>query len=478
MTRAPIDSKHGRGTVLLYNPSAPHFQMPLGILAVGTALHRAGFHVELLDGRVNRPASPELGRMLEGALMVGVGVLSGKPILDAVRFSRQVKTLAPDVPVLWGGWHPSLLPEQCLDEASVDFVIRGPGEEAAVALAVSLESGSGTAEVPGLTRRTAGRGTVSREVALPAGPPALDYGLLTLDHYFGPRKSRTLDYITSQGCPFNCAFCSDPAVFHHRWRAFPPERVVAELVQLVTRYDIERVAFLDDMFYLKPQRARAIAEGLLSLRRPVRWSATFRAGQLAGMDEDLLILLVRSGLDRMVVGAESGSDRLLAGIDKRLTAEQILESARRLHRFGVKPAYGFITGLPGETAEDRRATEEIVFRIGEIHPHAFTRLFFYTPYPGSRLTTEMGEQGAALPATLEEWGNCDFFSADSTGLLTRTEIARISRINFYTHYASLPPPRPRFLEPLTALARWRRQTRRLGFPLEKWLLSWKPGPAE
>ncbi len=350
MTETATQSDPGRGTVVLYNPKAPHYQMPLGILAVGTALQRAGFKVELLDGRVAPPGDRELSRLLDGALMVGLGVLSGKPILDAIRFSRQVKSLAPDLPVTWGGWHPSLLPEQCLTEPAVDYVIRGPGEEAATELASCLASGADPAGVPGLTRRTPGGGISSTDVRLPAEPPALDYRLLTLEHYFQPRRSRTLDYITSQGCPFNCAFCSDPAVYHHRWRAFTPQRVTEELGELVPRYHIERVAFLDDMFYLKPQRARTIAEGLLTLRTPVRWSATFRAGQLADMDEELLILLVRSGLDQMVVGAESGSDRLLASIDKNLTADQILQSARRLYRYGVKPAYGFITGLPGETA--------------------------------------------------------------------------------------------------------------------------------
>ncbi len=205
MTETATQSDPGRGTVVLYNPVAPYFQMPLGILAVGTALQRAGFEVRLVDGRVNRPGDRELTRLLDGAVMAGVGVLSGKPILDAIRFSRQVKELAPDLPVVWGGWHPSLLPEQCLTEGSVDYVIRGPGEESAAALASCLARGAETGEVPGLTRRTAGGSIQTRDVLLPAEPPALDYRLLTMDHYWAPRGSRTLDYITSQGCPFNCA---------------------------------------------------------------------------------------------------------------------------------------------------------------------------------------------------------------------------------------------------------------------------------
>jgi radical SAM superfamily enzyme YgiQ (UPF0313 family) len=254
--------------------------------------------------------------------------------------------------------------------------------------------------------------------------------------------------------------------------------VIAELTGLTAAHDLQRVAFLDDMFFLKPDRAAAIAEGLLSLETPVKWSATFRAGQLAEMDEELLALLVRSGLDQMVVGAESGSDRLLALIDKKLTGEQILESAHRLHRHGVNPAYGFITGLPGETPDDRRATEEMVFRIGEAHPHAFTRIFFYTPYPGSKLTADAVAEGVELPATLEQWGNNDFFSAHRTGELSREEIARVRRLNFYTHYAGLATPISLPVRPLAALARWRRRHRRLGLPWEKWLLSWRPGPEE
>jgi len=478
MTSPVMRNRTHRGRVVLYNPAAPHFQLPLGVLAVATALSRAGFAVTLLDGRVHRPDNRELARLLDGALLMGLGVLSGKPILDALRFTRQVKTLAPDLPVAWGGWHPSLLPEQCLGEPGVDFVIRGPGEQAVVALAGCLAEGGNLDDVPGLTRRDPDGTVLSSEVRMPAEPPALDYGLLTLDHYWNPRGSRTLDTITSQGCPFNCAFCSDPAVYHHHWRSLPPEQVIAELSELVPHHGIERVAFLDDMFFLKPARAEEMAEGLLSLGRPVKWSATFRAGQLAEMDEALLALLVKSGLDQMVVGAESGSDRMLALIDKRVSARQILESAKRMYHHGVKPAYGFITGLPGETAADRKATEEMVFAIGEAHPHAFTRIFFYTPYPGSKLTLDAGDTGADLPASLEEWGNNDFFSADRTGQLTRAEIIRVSRINFYTHYASLPPAMPLPVKPLAALARWRRRYRRLGFPWEKWLLLWRPAPEE
>jgi len=478
MNEPASGSDPAQGKVLLYNPAAPHYQMPLGVLAVGTALRRAGFAVEVLDGRLHRPGARELAEKLDGTLMVGVSVLSGRPIIDALRFTRQVKSVTAQVPVVWGGWHPSLLPGQCLEEPTVDYVISGPGEEAAVTLAESLAGDGGIDDIPGLARRDPDGAIRSSKSQLPTAPPAVDYGLLEMEPYWTPRNSRTLDYIASQGCPFNCAFCSDPAVYHHRWRAASPEQVVAELAELVARHRLERVAFLDDMFYLKPQRAEAIGKGLLGLATPVKWSATFRASQLAEMDETLLALLVRSGLDQMVVGAESGSDRLLASIDKRLTAEQILESARRLSRHGVRPAYGFITGLPGETAEDRRATEEMVFRIGEAHPHAFTPIFFYTPYPGSRLTAEAGEAGTDLPASLEEWGNNDFFSAERSGALTRAEIARVRRLNFYSHYARLAPPIPLPVRPLAALARVRRRTRRLGFPWEKWLLSWRRAPVE
>ncbi len=360
----------------------------------------------------------------------------------------------------------------------MDLVIRGAGEEAAAVLADSLANNNDLDSVPGLTRRDGNGGFRSSEIQLPAAPPTLDYRLLQLDHYWKPRKSRTLDYITSQGCPYNCAFCSDPAVYHHSWRSFPPEQVITELTELASRHRLERVAFLDDMFYLKPDRARTIAEGLLGLPTPVKWSATFRAGQLAEMDEELMALLVRSGLESMVVGAESGSERMLASIDKRVTADQILQSARRLSRYEVRPSFGFITGPPGETAEDRRATEDRVFTIGKANPRAFTRIFFYTPYPGSKLTADAGAEGSDLPESLEDWGNNDFFSADRTGQLSRQETTRVSRLNFYTHYASLTPPMPMLVRPLAALSRWRRKHRRLGFPWEKWLLSWRPGPVE
>ena len=111
--------------VVLYNPRGVFHTMPLGVMAVGSALDRSRFEVVVVDGRLEEDPIDAVVEAAENALCLGVGVLTGAPIRDALAVSRAVKARRPDLHVVWGGWHPSLFPEQCLEESSVDVVVIG-----------------------------------------------------------------------------------------------------------------------------------------------------------------------------------------------------------------------------------------------------------------------------------------------------------------------------------------------------------------
>jgi hypothetical protein len=114
--------------VLLYNPRAVFYTMPLGLLAVGSNLDCQRFDVIIVDGRLEPDPLGALSVHLPDALCLGVSVLTGRPIHDALQIARAVKALRPDLPIIWGGWHPSLFPSECLAEISIDITVQAQGE--------------------------------------------------------------------------------------------------------------------------------------------------------------------------------------------------------------------------------------------------------------------------------------------------------------------------------------------------------------
>jgi anaerobic magnesium-protoporphyrin IX monomethyl ester cyclase len=92
--------------IVLYNPCAPFFTMPLGLVAIGSALDRSRFDVTIVDGRLEANSVERVLALTEGALCLGVGVLTGTPIADALAVTEAVRAQRPDCRIVWGGWHP------------------------------------------------------------------------------------------------------------------------------------------------------------------------------------------------------------------------------------------------------------------------------------------------------------------------------------------------------------------------------------
>ncbi|MBJ7428971.1 MAG: cobalamin-dependent protein, partial [Bacteroidia bacterium] len=116
-------------TVVLYNPYAVFYTMPLALIAIGSYLDAEKYNVEIIDARIEKNPIEKIKQALSNnGVCFATTVLTGAPIKDAQFISREVKALFPKIPVVWGGWHPSLFPEQTLKEPSIDVIIKGQGE--------------------------------------------------------------------------------------------------------------------------------------------------------------------------------------------------------------------------------------------------------------------------------------------------------------------------------------------------------------
>ena len=477
-----------RQKVVLYNPQAVFYTMPLALLAVGSALDPAKYDVRIVDGRLEQDPIAAVLAEIDNALCLGITVLTGAPIRDALQVSRAVKARRPDLPVIWGGWHSSLFPEETLDEPSIDITVQGQGEETFVELVGRLAGGVPQTE-PHLIAGTAERanGQVIRNPSRPMrdmnGLPAHDYQLLSVERYFTLKGERQLDYISSTGCFFRCAFCADPFVFKRRWTGLEPARMGEEIEALWHRYHFVDLAFQDETFFTYRERAIAVAEEFLRrlgagngvpTNQSFTWTATMRADQGERLGDDTMALCVRSGLRRVMIGVESGAQDMMDWMQKDISVEQVLKSAELCVRHGIGAIFPFIVGFPGETDASVQASLSLVKRLRSMSPQFETPIFYFKPYPGSSITDSVVRQGYTLPATLDQWAEFDFVG--SSGPWVSEEMhERIERFKFYNRFAWGPETWPR--RPLQAIARWRCRRDFYQAPVEKRIVErLKPQP--
>jgi radical SAM superfamily enzyme YgiQ (UPF0313 family) len=428
-----------RPKVLLYNPRGESHILPLALIHVGSML--PDFDVRIIDGRIELAPESTLAELSDGAVCVGVTVLTGKPILDALRASRAVKRRNPRVPVIWGGWHPSLLPEQCLDSPAVDACVSGQGEETFREIVLKLVSGEPLGSVTGVAFKQDGA-----VVKNPARPfqnvnafPRADFGLVALENYFAHRGARRLDYCSSQGCPFECSFCADPKVYQQRWSGLAAARVVSEIAEHADRYRLDQVFFNDDNFFTDLKRAEAIAQGLIDAKVRVQWFGTGRADLLRRLSREQFALMRASGCYKVNVGAESGSPEVLESIKKGTLVAEVVETAQKLNQAGIGARFSFIAGFPNEPAASLADTYRTVKALRKINGGFETPIYFYAPYPGTELSERMPALGFEAPKKLEDWEHVDL--DHSIGPWISEPVRKfVPRYNFYLRHAFEPVP--------------------------------------
>ena len=239
---------------------------------------------------------------------------------------------------------------------------------------------------------------------------AADYELLPMEPYFDLKGQRQIDYISSVGCYFRCAFCADPFVYARRWTAVSPGRMGEEIETLWQRHRFTELAFQDETFFTYSERSGRDRRGAPATRsasstgRPPSAPTRAPGSATTGFSH-----CVRSGLRRVLVGVESGSQEMLDWMRKDVTIEQVLETADLCVRHDVAAIFPFIVGFPGRKRGKRRCkTVALIKQLRATSPRFETPLFYFKPYPGSRITEEMMQAGYEPPSTLDEWARVRF----------------------------------------------------------------------
>jgi len=358
---------------------------PLDLLTMAALLRREGHAVRLIDARAARTSAASIRRAAAEADLV---LLQTSPLdrwqcpdLDLGGLWPLVRSPPLDRLILAGA-HGTLKPDFMLRESGARALIRGEPEMAFLSLA---QAGGRPEGLAGFSY--ADGGAVVHEPEAGGAPlddlPIPAYDLIDLSRYryelLGPRLA-LLE--TSRGCPFSCRFCLK-AMYGPVLRIKSLDRVLAEVEEVVDRQGAESVYFMDLEFTLGRERTLALCRGLEGRERPFRWCCQTRAD---AVDEELLIKMKAAGCALIHFGVETGSERLLEAMEKKITLKQVQTAMDLCLRLGLKTACFFLFGLPGETEADRRATKALARRLNP----TYASFHVAAPYPGTAIAEGLG----------------------------------------------------------------------------------------
>jgi radical SAM superfamily enzyme YgiQ (UPF0313 family) len=401
---------------------------PLGLAYVAAAVRAAGHEVHVIDAvglALDRHTLyPPIAhavltglrfdeitvRIPDDPTVIGVSCMFSNAWCPTRDLLEAIRARCPRAFIVVGGEHAtacaSFILETC---AAVDACVLGEGESTMVALLDAIERGDDLASVRGVAVRRDGapppggrelvrtlrrpRVTDLAAIELPA------WDLFPIEAYVAGRynhgvvRGRTMPILASRGCPYQCTFCSSPTMWTLKWQARSPEDVIAEMKNYVARYAVNDFAFYDLTAIVRRDWIVAFCNQLIAERLGVTWQLP-SGTRTEALDEEVCRLLYRAGCRNLNYAPESGSERVLARIKKRVKIPRMLESMRGAVRAGLDVKVNIILGFPGETLEDVFDTYRFIARVAAIGVEAVS-IFPFCAYPGTELYDELAATSRA-----------------------------------------------------------------------------------
>ena len=370
----------------------------LGIAYIASMIETEGASVRILDCTAEEIALTKIeDRLKTFSSPKFVGITATTPlIINAYKIAGIVKKLFPSTKVVLGGVHPSVLPDESLNNPDVDFVVRDEGE----ITVKELLSGVPIEKIEGLSWKMNGkmlhnpiRPLIKNldEIPLPA------YHLLPMKKYYPAvgsyKRLPAISIFATRGCPGRCTFCY--RTFYGKVRARSADNILNEIKILQRDYGIKEIAFYDDTFTLFKNVVSEFCQKILEQKIDIVWSCFTRVDYV---NEEILKAMKKAGCHLILFGVESADENILKNINKRISLEQVREVVEICRKIGIETRASFMIGNSGETEETIKKT--IDFAI-DLDPDE-VQFNITTAYPGTELFKWADEMGYILD---KDWSN-------------------------------------------------------------------------
>lgn len=430
--------------VLLLNPKTTMLfeETPLGILYIAAVIIKAGHSVELLDGNMQF-LKKELDKKLENKPDV-IGMTCTTLTYPLImELSDYIDKICPNITIVIGGAHATLMPETLLKNTNIDFCVIGEGEETIVDLITGIERGY-SEDCKGIAFRDQGNSKDEKVYFTPKREPISNLDSIPfpardlLDSHYLKDKRTTM--VTSRGCPGNCTYCQPTlrTMFGNKIRHRSPQNVVDELLEIYDKFNIRCVKFFDDTFASNRawtfQLLDLIYENFQKKGKKLKLDCMTRVNLI---DLDILKAMKRAGFYIINFGVESGSQKILNYYRKGITVEQTINAFKLCKEVGMGTHACLMIGAPIETLEDVKMTRRL---LGKIKPDSIC-CSITTPLPYTSMWDDCIAEGKISREDwykagdyLQKWGGiCDNISQEQLFRL-KTSIQR----NFWLKKACNP----------------------------------------
>lgn len=399
---------------------------PLGLLSVAAHAESSGYRVHVMDVHAERADDQQLRERLRRhrPRFVGMTVLTNM-CLPAHKIARICKEEVPDCVVVAGGVHAEALPERMLRNSAIDCVVRGDGEKAMI----EIMTGSAFSTILGLSYVDAG--SVQHNAPRPVNMdldefPFPAYHLVNFANYFPAvgtyRNLPAINMLMTRGCPGRCTFCNSART---TLRARDPELVVKQIKLLRQDYGIRQITFYDDTFTVLKPVCLKFCELLAAENLGLTWVAYVRGDCFS---EEMALAMKKAGCHQVLLGIETGSDKIAKRIGKPIDKERYRDAVRIAHDHGMEVRGSFILGNMDETWETMKETLEFAIEIDlDIFQPTIS-----TPYPGSALYKEAVDRGLLKNKNWYEYGQGTVLVDQPQ--ITDEEIYRFERYAFRRFY--------------------------------------------
>ena len=344
-----------------------------GLAVLSSVAKRAGHRVDLLDLRRMTGWDQFQSRVSKTNSTVFGFTMMSVDFNPVVKAARIIKQNRKDSIIVVGGPHPSICPEELEHLDCFDYIFKGEGEVTFPELLSAIEHGN---TLPHIIQGK------SHENLDDAAWPDRSLFEIPEDPFVAFLPPPFVTLIAGRGCKYNCNYCqpAERIMFGHKVRRRSVENVIAELKDLRQKLQFNSFMIHDDCITEDPKWVMQFCRRLKEESFNQRFVVQSRADIICRYP-DMIKKFSEAGLELIVVGFESGSDRILRFIRKGCTRAQNIEAARICRDLGVKIWANYMLGIPTETKNDVQKTYTM---IEEIKPYHCSPAL-YTPHPGSDL---------------------------------------------------------------------------------------------
>lgn len=399
---------------------SPYHQGGFGIRAIHSYLKTKGIKTALIFLSLNnrRELTQKEGNLLIQLLKnlnsYLIGLIVYAPSFQAATYLTRLIRQELNVPIIWGGVHPTLCPDECLKEA--DLICLGEGEEALFELVEAINKKEDITSIFNLWGRTGDK--IWKNPLRPLLTdidklPFIDIG--TEDKYIlnkkglfpgDPIRIRNRYIVrASRGCPFSCGYCANKALREkslykkNYFRRRSPENIIQEIKRAVQEIENIKLIKIDEVLPITsdPWLDELVQRYQKEIGLPLELE--LYPGSFNYFDSKALSLLIQGGLKQVIIGIESGSEEIRTQVfGRKGKNEEILEITKYLQKQGIELKYNFILDNPFENEDDRRKTFELILNL----PRPYRLNLYNTQfYPEIKITKIALEKGLIKPHDVE-----------------------------------------------------------------------------